>query len=275
MVYTAVTPDVRDNIKIITTTKVVLILEYEGTRYHGFQLQAKLPTVQGEIEKAICKLTGERIRVMAASRTDSGVHAEGQVVSFRTESALSPQTFVKGLNYYLPGDIAVKESFRVRDSFNVRRDAVSREYQYRILNSLIRSPLKEGFYYKVNGNLDIEAVNKACKVLIGTHDFASFTSNIGPEIKSTVRKVFHAGMEKDKEVVTFNIIANAFLPHQVRSMVGSLLRIGLGRMSGEEFYSILEANKVGLAGPVAPACGLYLMQVNYSHDIEEYINENI
>ena len=275
MVYTAVTPDVRDNIKIITTTKVVLILEYEGTRYHGFQLQAKLPTVQGEIEKAICKLTSERIRVMAASRTDSGVHAEGQVVSFRTESALSPQTYVKGLNYYLPGNIAVKESFRVRDSFNVRRDAVSREYQYRILNSLIRSPLKEGFYYKVNGNLDIEAVNKACKVLIGTHDFASFTSNIGPEVKSTVRKVFHAGMEKDKEVVTFNIIANAFLPHQVRSMVGSLLRIGLGRMSGEEFYSIMEANKVGLAGPVAPACGLYLMQVNYPHDIEEYINENI
>ncbi len=275
MVYTAVTPDVRDNVKIKTTTKIVLVLEYEGTNYHGFQLQAELPTVQGEIEKSLCRLTGERIRVLAASRTDSGVHAEGQVVSFRTESVLSPNTFINGLNYYLPEDIAVKESFRVRDSFNVRRDAVSREYQYRILNSLTRSPLRERFYYRVNSHLDIVAVNKVCKALIGTHDFTSFTCSKGPEIKSTVRRVYHAEMERDKDVVRFNIIANAFLPHQVRSMVGSLLKIGLGRMSEEEFYSIIGARKVGLAGPIAPACGLYLMRVNYPHDIEEYIDENI
>ncbi len=275
MVYTAITPDVRDNIKIKTTTKIVLLLEYEGTRYHGFQLQAKLPTIQGEIEKALWRLTGERIRVMAASRTDSGVHAEGQIVSFRTESVLSPQTFISGLNYYLPEDIAVKESYKVRDSFNVRRNAVSREYQYRILNNMIRSPLRERFFYRVKGHLDIEAVNKACKALIGTHDFASFTSNIGPEIRSTVRRVYRAEMERDKDVVRFNIIANAFLPHQVRSMVGSLLNIGLGRMSEEEFYSIIGKRKVGLAGPVTPACGLYLMRVNYPCDIEEYIDENI
>lgn len=275
MVYTAVAPDVRNNIGSETTTKIVLVLEYNGTQYHGFQLQAELPTIQGEIEKAIRGLTGERIRIMTASRTDTGVHAEGQVISFRTRSSLSLQTFISGLNYYLTKDIAVKASYRVRDSFNVRRDAVSREYQYRILNSLTRSPLREGYYYRVNGYLDIEAVNNACKVLIGEHDFSSFASSIGPETKSTIRRVYNAEMESDGEVARFNITANAFLPHQVRSTVGALLRVGTGRMSGDEFYNIMKTGKIGLAGPTAPACGLYLMKVNYPYDIEEYIDENI
>ncbi|GAI81973.1 unnamed protein product, partial [marine sediment metagenome] len=113
-----------------TITKIVLIVEYDGTRYHGFQLQATLHTIQWEIEKALWELTGERIRVMAASRTDAGVHAKGQVVSFRTESPLPPQTFVNGLNYYLSRDIAIKAAYRVGDSLNVRRDAISREYNY-------------------------------------------------------------------------------------------------------------------------------------------------
>ena len=110
-------------------------MEYDGTNYYGFQLQAELPTVQGQAEEALWKLTGEKSRVAAASRTDTGVHAEGQVVSFKTRSSLPLTTFVKGLNHYLPRDIAVKDAFRVSDSFNVRRDAVSREYNYYILNS--------------------------------------------------------------------------------------------------------------------------------------------
>jgi len=137
---------------LATTTKIVLIMEYDGTRYHGLQLQTNLPTIQGEIEKALWKLTGERIRVMAASRTDAGVHAKGQVVSFRTKSPLPPQTFVNGLNYYLPGDIAIKAAYRVDDSFNVRRDAISREYNYYILNSVTRSPIREGFICQLYGD---------------------------------------------------------------------------------------------------------------------------
>lgn len=124
---------------------MVLIMEYDGTQYHGFQLQAGSPTIQGEMEEAVWKLTGERARVISASRTDAGVHAKGQVASFRTESQLSPQTFVKGLNYYLPKDIAVKAAYKVKDSFNVMRDAISREYYYYILNSTTRSPLKRDF----------------------------------------------------------------------------------------------------------------------------------
>ncbi len=243
---------------------MVCVVEYDGTRYHGFQLQASPTTIQGEIEEALWKLTGERTRVMAASRTDAGVHARGQVVSFRTGSPHSLRTFVNGLNYYLPRDIAVKEAHRVGDSFSVRRHAVSREYKYYILNSLTRSPLREGFSYLLTGHLDIDAMNQACQALIGEHDFASFTSDIGIGLKTTVRRVYQAEVRREEALTVFGVVANSFLPHQVRNTVGSLIRVGLGKMSGEEFYNIMALKKPGQAGPTAPACGLFLIQVNYS-----------
>ena len=271
MVLAAVNPEVEPVVSLATTTRIVLILEYDGTHYHGFQLQASLPTIQGEIEKALWKLTGERTRVMAAGRTDAGVHARGQVVSFRARSPHSLGTFVNGLNYYLPKDIAVKTAHRARDSFSVRRQAVSREYNYYILNSPTRSPLKKGFSHLVTGYLDIGAMNQACQAIIGEHDLASFISGIGVEVKSTVRRVYRAEVRKDGKLAVFNILANSFLPHQVRNTVGALIRVGLGKMSGDEFYSIMEARKPGLAGPMAPACGLCLMQVNYPHPFGEEI----
>ena len=255
---------------MVTTTKMVLIMEYKGTHYHGFQLQAKLPTIQGELEKALWKLTGEKRRVMAASRTDAGVHAKGQVVSFRTGASFPPQTFIDGLNYYLPRDIAVKAAYRVGDSFNVRRDALSREYSYYILNSPTRSPLWEGFSYLVSGHLDIEAMNQACQTLIDEHDFASFATCMGTQAKNMVRHVYEAQIEKDGELAIFNIVANSFLPHQVRNTVGALIRVGLGKMTTDEFGNLLEAKQPGLAGPTVPACGLYLMRINYPHPWERY-----
>ena len=271
MVVTTPNPLADNNISLAVTTRVVLVLEYDGTRYYGFQLQSTLPTIQGEVEKAMWKLTGESLRVGAASRTDTGVHARGQVVAFSTQSSLPAETFVKGLNYYLPKDIAVKAAYRVHDSFNVRRRAVSREYNYYILNSMIRSPIREGFSYRVSGSLDIDSMNRACRVLIGEHDFASFASNIGEEVKSTVRNVHRARIERDGELVVFNIVANAFLRHQVRSTVGTLVRVGMGRMSIAEFNRIIDAEKPGLAGPTLPACGLCLEQVNYPRPFEEEI----
>jgi tRNA pseudouridine38-40 synthase len=251
------------------TTRMVLVIEYNGSHYCGFQLQAKLPTIQGEIEKSLKKLTGDRIRVMAASRTDSGVHARGQVVSFRTESKLAPETFVNGLNYYLPNDIAVKEAHRADGSFSVRSHAVSREYEYYILNSPTPSPLWNGFCHTVTSELDIEAMDQACRLLIGEHDLASFASNLGVEIKCTRRRVYHAGVTRNGEMVVFSIKANSFLPHQVRNTIGALIRVGLGRMTQTEFYSIMEAKKIGLAGPAAPAGGLYLTRVNYGKHFKE------
>ena len=128
-------------VDIASDTRIALVLEYDGTNYHGSQLQAGMPTIQGEVEKALYKLTGESTRIKAAGRTDAGVHARGQVISFRTESALPLKSFIDGLNHYLPEDIAVKEAFHADSSFDVRRDAVSREYKYYILNSLTRSPM--------------------------------------------------------------------------------------------------------------------------------------
>lgn len=246
----------------------VCVVEYDGTHYYGFQLQAEVPTIQGEIESALWKLTGEKLRVMAASRTDTGVHAKGQVVSFRTRSSLPPHTFISGLNYHLPKDIAVKAAYRVSDSFNVRRSAVSREYNYYILNSPTRSPLRDSFCHIVGGHLDIEAMNCACQALIGEHDFTSFASSIEVGEKSMVRLVHRAKVEKDGEQVVFNIVANSFVPHQVRNTMGALIRVGLGRMPVDEFYRILEAKKPGLARPSAPARGLCLMQVNYPHPFQ-------
>lgn len=252
-----------------TATRMVLLVEYNGSRYCGLQLQAKMPTIQGEMEKALKKLTGDKIRVMAASRTDSGVHAKGQVVSFKTTSQLAPETFVSGLNYYLPDDIAVKEAHQADDSFNVRSHAVSREYEYYILNSPTRSPIWNGFCYHITGKLDTEAMNRACQTLIGEHDLISFASNLGVEVKHSRRRVHHAGVTRDGDFVIFSIKANSFLPHQVRNTVGALVRVGLGKVTPEEFYSIMEAKKIGLAGPAAPACGLYLTKVNYKKPFKE------
>lgn len=247
--------------------KIVLVVEYDGRNYYGFQWQPKLPTIQAELERAIRRLTGESSRVIAASRTDTGVHAVGQVVSFRTKSALSPQTLVKALNYYLPRDIAIKGACEVDMDFNVRRDAMSREYDYYILNSSTRSPLFEGFAYFVPKKLNIRVMNKACKFLEGEQDFASFATALG-KLRSTVRTVYDAGVAKEDDLVTYHMTGNSFLPHQVRNTVGLLIRVGLDKVGLEEFQQIMEAKRLGLAGPTAPAYGLCLTKVNYPGNLE-------
>jgi tRNA pseudouridine38-40 synthase len=254
---------------LINGSQILLIIEYDGSGYHGFQWQNGLPSVQKEMEKAIRKLTGERRRVISASRTDAGVHAKGQVVGFRTGSELSTSNLVNGLNHYLPKDIAVKAAYKVNDDFRVRRDAISREYSYYILNSPTRSPIREGRAHRVDNPLNITAMNRAAQTLIGQHDFASFVNGDGSWLESTVRNVFRAEAERDGEMVTFRMAANSFLPHQVRTTVGTLIRVGLGRMNLDEFRSIIEARLPGTAGPTAPACGLCLDRVNYPFSLGE------
>jgi tRNA pseudouridine38-40 synthase len=247
-----------------TGTKIVLIIEYDGTRYHGSQLQANAPTIQGEIEKALKKLTGERTRIKAASRTDAGVHARGQVISFRTGSALPLKSLIEGLNHYLPRDIAVKEAFRADDSFDIRRGALSREYKYYILNSPTRSPMRQGFSYRINGKVNAEAMNQACQALIGRRDLISFVSSAETaRRKRTVRNVYQAKIKRDGDMIVLDMVADSFLPHQVRNTVGSLIKVGQGKMTVDEFYSMVEAKNPGLAGPTAPADGLCLIRVNY------------
>jgi tRNA pseudouridine38-40 synthase len=252
-----------------TSPRVILVIEYNGTNYHGSQSQVNAPTIQGELEKALKKLTGERIRIKLASRTDAGVHARGQVAGFDTGAKLPLKSFIDGLNHYLPEDIAVKEASKAAADFDVRRRAVSREYRYNIYNSPTRSPLKEGTAWRVGGKLDMAAMQKACEVLIGRHDFASFVaSEITARQKRTVRDVFKAMITQNGEMIIFDIIANSFLPHQVRNMIGSLVKVGQDKMTETEFKQMVESRTPGLAGPTAPAEGLCLVQVNYPGPFE-------
>ncbi len=242
-------------------SKIVLIMEYDGTRYCGFQFQPDAPTIQDETEKAIFRLTGEKKRIIGASRTDSGVHACGQVVSFFTDSPLPVRSFVHGLNYYLPVDISIKAAYRVSQIVDIRRNALSREYRYYIVNSGTRSPLRRSFAHRT-GELDIDAMNRACARLVGEHDFASFASQVDGNLR-TVRRVHRAEVTRKGDMAVFAIKADSFLPHQVRNTVGSLVRVGQGRLSLEDFCHIIEARKPGSAGPMAPACGLFLVHIDY------------
>lgn len=252
----------------MSLSKVALVVEYEGTRYHGYQWQANGPTIQDELERAIRKIDNKASRVIAASRTDAGVHAKGQVVSFWTRSTLSESTLVKALNCHLPADIAVKAACKVDANFNVRRDALSREYNYYILDSDTPSPLSRNFALFLPRQLDIEAMNETCYIIKGEHDFISFAGSLDG-IRDTVRTIYEAEVRKQAKFVVFHVVANSFLRHQVRNMVGLLIRLGLGKKNVDYFRSVMEAKTLGLAGPAVPPCGLYLMKVNYPRPLGE------
>lgn len=248
----------------------VLVVEYDGTRYAGFQLQKNLATIQGELESALKKLTGCFSRVYGSSRTDSGVHASGQVISFKTSACLPTRDYIGGMNFHLPDDISVKEAYRVREGFDVRRRATSRSYRYCIVNRSARSPLRDAYTVLVKGELDAKAMDEACGYLKGTHDFASFASP-DESLGCTTRRIVRAGVTRQQgdDLVIIDIEANAFLPHQVRNTVGPLIKIGRGQMTPEALKDIMNARAVGLAQPTAPAKGLTLYKVNYTRELKE------
>jgi len=247
--------------------KISLIVEYEGTRYHGFQIQARVPTIQGELERALMIVTGEEIRTSYAGRTDQGVHAKGQVVAFRTDSPLPPETLARALNHYLPEDIAISGAFVVNDDFDPRRDALSREYCYYIWNRATPSPLLRRSAHFVPRPLEIATMNEACQAILGTHDFAPFASSLNGR-KNTVRSVYRATVVREDDLVSCYMVANSFLPHQVRRTIGALVKVGLGKSNVAAFYDILRSKKPAIAGPTLPPHGLYLLKVNYPGELK-------
>jgi len=236
-------------------------VEYDGTDYHGFQVQADKPTVQGALERALADITSGAVRVVGAGRTDSGVHALGQVIGFRLAWRHSQDDLQRALNARLPEDIVIRELALAEEGFHPRFSARSRAYRYTVLNQPLRSPLGRRFAHQVAGPLDLLAMNEAAAALVGWHDFATFGNPTRGE--NTLRQVMQATWGQAGHTLFFDIEANAFLRRMVRTVVSALLLVGQGRVETESVAALLAARERRQAPPPAPACGLCLMQVKY------------
>ncbi|MDR7470433.1 MAG: tRNA pseudouridine(38-40) synthase TruA [Armatimonadota bacterium] len=241
---------------------VRLTLEYDGTHFVGWQRQAQGRSVQAEVERAVAALTQAPARVVAAGRTDAGVHALGQVAHFRTTSSLPLERIVAGLNALLPPDVAVREAAEAPAQFHARRDARFRVYRYVILCRPTPSALLHPYAYHVRASLDREAMRQALTRLTGAHDFRAFCA-LGTPSGSSGCRLLHADLAERGDLLLFTFAADRFLRHMVRMMVGTLLRVGRNALSPEDVTRFLASGSGGSAGPAAPPQGLYLVYVGY------------
>lgn len=242
--------------------RVKLVLEYDGTHYHGFQVQKNAHTIQAELENAIFKLTGEKAALAAAGRTDAGVHALGQVVAFNTSSGIPPERWKYALNSVLPPDIRVRESSYVDKDFHPRFHAVSKVYQYLIYRQEKGDVFYRHYAWIKSDPLDVQAMKKAALFIVGTHDFRSFCSS-GSSVKNFTRTVKRLEIAEEFPFLRLQIEADGFLYNMVRIITGTLVEIGEGRYPAEEMKNIITARDRNRAGITAPPQGLYLMEVKY------------
>ena len=238
------------------------LVEYDGAAYYGFQRQrAGQPTIQGELERILGDLAQRPITIRGAGRTDSGVHAQGQVVSFELDWQHEPAALQRAINANLPSDIAVLNLERCEAVFHPRFDARRRAYEYHIYNAAVRSPIRRQYAWHVKRPLDITSMNLAAQSLVGVHDFATFGQP--PQGENTVRELFTAVCHREGEMISIYVEANAFLQRMVRSIVGSLKLVGEGSWTVRQFIAAFEAHDRSRCGTVAPPHGLYLVSVTY------------
>jgi tRNA pseudouridine38-40 synthase len=241
-----------------------LIVEYDGSGFHGWQRQKTDRTVQETIEKALAVMTREPITLIGSGRTDAGVHALAQVASFRTRCRLDADVFFKGLNSLLPDDVVVHACEQMPGTFHARFDVTSKRYRYHLLNRPIPPAIGRQFVWHIRRPLDTTAMAQAAGAILGTHDFKAFEATGSPR-EHTVRTVTHSMVEKtDGGNLIYTIEANGFLRFMVRNIVGTLVEVGLGKMPAESMGSILQSRDRSRAGATAPPQGLFLMDVRYS-----------
>lgn len=285
--------------ELYTTRRILLRVAYDGTNYHGWQVQPNAKTIEGELNRVLTQLTGEEIQVTGASRTDAGVHALGNVAVFDTVSKIPAEKFSYALNQRLPEDIVIQSSLQVADDFHPRHCDCRKTYEYDILNRTFPLPAYRNTAYFLYGGLDLDAMRKACQAFLGEHDFASFCA-AGAQVQTTVRTIYSlevleqplavtgrgskpasevtgadpicqptetAAVEQSQRsperLMTIRVRGNGFLYNMVRIIAGTLVEVGRGHIRPEEIEGIIAACDRAKAGPTAPARGLRLVEIKY------------
>lgn len=260
-----------------TTRRILLRVAYDGTNYHGWQVQPNAKTIEGELNRVLTQLTGEKIQVTGASRTDAGVHALGNVAVFDTASKIPAEKFSYALNQRLPEDIVIQSSLQVADDFHPRHCDCCKTYEYDILNRTFPLPAYRNTAYFLYGDLDLDAMRRACQAFPGEHDFASFCA-AGAQVQTTVRTIYSlevleqplavtgrgvSSQRSPERLLTIRVRGNGFLYNMVRIIAGTLVEVGRGHIRPEEVEGIIASCDRAKAGPTAPARGLRLVEIKY------------
>jgi tRNA pseudouridine38-40 synthase len=245
------------------TTNFKLIIEYDGSRYHGWQRQKEDRSIQGEIEKALKTITARSVTLIGSGRTDAGVHAQGQVANFKCDTRLEPAALMNALNALLEDDIVIKVCESVHSSFHARYNVKSKVYHYRMLNRPLPAAIGRQYSWFIRKTLNHEAMRAAIALIIGSHDFKAFEGT-GSARQHTTRHIYSAELsEPDNGLFVFQIEADGFLRHMVRNIVGSLVDVGLEKLTPHDFKRILDSKDRSQASATAPAHGLTLIKVKY------------
>lgn len=253
-----------------------LTLTYDGTAYHGWQIQPGLPTIQGELQAALGRILGESPLPQGSGRTDAGVHALGQVASFPLKAPIPAENLGRALNRTLPAAIRITEAVEVPESFHARHSATGKTYEYRIFRGTLCSPFLARYVHGCRWKLDLDALHEAAEQVVGEHDFVSLAASdddltgrsTDPEQqeteKSTIRTIFSSQWSEEAgDLLIYRVRGNGFLHHMVRNLVGTMLEIARGQFPAGSMPSILAAQSRSAAGPTAPARGLFLHSVEY------------
>ena len=248
-------------------TNFKIVIEYDGRKYSGWQIQKDRITIQSELEKSLSIILNQRINIKASGRTDAGVHAYGQVASFIANTELPCEKIKKGVNSILNDSIVIRECDIVHGNFHARYDAVSKEYHYHILNRPDPCAIQKNYIWHIKKRLDLSRMQECCSIITGKHDFKSFEGSGSPKY-STIRKIYFAEFSintnnSNSDTIVFKISANGFLKFMVRNIIGTIVLAGLSKIDTQDFENILKAKNRNLAGPTAPAQGLFLMNVKY------------
>lgn len=244
---------------------IALKVAYDGTNYHGFQRQtAPVIAVQNVLERALAKVCGEQVELAAAGRTDAGVHAYGQVVNFFTDGRIPVARLPRAVNGILPPDIVVTEAWETARDFSARHSATGKAYVYRIEQCTVPNPFTRSYAWQIFQPLDLDAMRAVLALLVGTHDYSSFRAAGGAPM-SPVRTLDEIRMDEDEGGrLSCCLHGNGFLYHMVRNIMSAVVSVGLGRISTDRFAEIFAARDRRLVPPTAPACGLYLLSVDYA-----------